>query len=559
MNEKEVQFYESYVELMEALTDQVEIDIPSVYKPLEKLCKLFNICKGITSFYESVRHEQLGKGEHYIPYDTKEECVEVKKIRVITSAMTVATCTIYQAVGADPIPEEDLQKVELIMRSILSIMSRHRLMTIIEKLSFIDGDGYRNLRYFMKHIDMCEDEGNIDGKIAVNLNLRNFSTINQDLGRFNGDRVMRKYIDYLQELIGDGVVCRLGGDGFLMLFDSKHMQSVINAFNGTPIVYDEDENKRVMISAWAGIYIVPENYHEHAHGIMDKIISTLQEARTNGKMPIVFYTEMMDENRQNYKHIETMFPEAMKNEEFMVYYQPKINIESGEICGAEALCRWLHEGKIIQPNDFIPVLEMSSDICKLDFYMLEHVCKDIRRWLDEGRKVVRVSVNLSRKHMIDMDLVSTILNIVNKYQIPHRYIEVELTETTVDVEFRDLKRVVNGLQMEGIYTSVDDFGTGYSSLNLIKEVPWNVLKVDRSFIPLDDDDNDSIRSIMFKYVVAMAKELGLECIAEGVETHKQLEALKCNHCSQAQGFYFDKPLPKDEFEDRLDEKKYEVA
>jgi EAL domain-containing protein (putative c-di-GMP-specific phosphodiesterase class I) len=190
--------------------------------------------------------------------------------------------------------------------------------------------------------------------------------------------------------------------------------------------------------------------------------------------------------------------------------------------------------------------------------MLDHVCKDIRRWLDEGRKAVRVSVNLSRKHMMDVDLLEHIINIVDSNNVPHEYIEIELTETTTDVEFRDLKRVVSSLQQKGIYTSVDDFGMGYSSLNLIREIPWNVLKVDRSFLPVDADEDDSTRSIMFKYVVAMAKDLGLECVAEGVETDHQVKVLRDNHCIFAQGFLFDKPLPLDEFEKRMNDHYYKV-
>ena len=191
--------------------------------------------------------------------------------------------------------------------------------------------------------------------------------------------------------------------------------------------------------------------------------------------------------------------------------------------------------------------------------MLDHVCRDIRRWLDEGRKVVRVSVNYSRKHMMDIDLLEHTLDIVDRNNVPHRYIEIELTETTTDVEFQYLKSVVSGLQTAGISTSVDDFGMGYSSLNLIKEVPWNVLKIDKSFLPLESDNENSTRSVMFKYVVAMAKELGLECIAEGVETEQQVNVLRQNHCDLAQGFYFDKPLPVEEFEKRLDIHHYNNA
>ncbi|MBQ6034836.1 MAG: EAL domain-containing protein, partial [Ruminococcus sp.] len=222
------------------------------------------------------------------------------------------------------------------------------------------------------------------------------------------------------------------------------------------------------------------------------------------------------------------------------------------------LCRWIRDGRIVPPMEFIPVLEQNTDICQLDFYMLDSVCADIRRWLDEGGNVVRISVNLSRKHMMDVDLLEHIMNIVDKHNVPHEYIEIELTETTTDVEFRDLKRVVSGLQQQGIYTSVDDFGMGYSSLNLLREIPWNVLKVDRCFLPVDSDDSTSSRTVMFKYVVAMAKELGLECIAEGVETQNQVKILRDNNCLYAQGFLFDKPLPLADFEKRLKSGDYDV-
>ncbi|MCH5250300.1 MAG: EAL domain-containing protein, partial [Lachnospiraceae bacterium] len=134
----------------------------------------------------------------------------------------------------------------------------------------------------------------------------------------------------------------------------------------------------------------------------------------------------------------------------------------------------------------------------------------------------------------------------------HKYIEIELTETTTDVEFKDLKRTIGGLQQSGISTSVDDFGIGYSSLNLIKEIPWNVLKLDKSLLPDLGDESPVQNGVMFKYVVAMAQEMGLECIAEGVETKEQVKLLADNKCNLAQGFYFDKPLPVEEFETRLD-------
>ena len=204
------------------------------------------------------------------------------------------------------------------------------------------------------------------------------------------------------------------------------------------------------------------------------------------------------------------------------------------------------------PGDFIPVLEGSKAICTLDFYMLEHVCRDIRRWLDEGREVVKVSVNLSRLHLGDTDLLESILSIIDKYSVPHHYIEIELTETTTDVDYKELKKIVYGLREQDISTSVDDFGVGYSSLNLIREMPWSVLKIDKSFLPTHEENQDLSKVKMLRHIITMSQDLGLECIVEGVETAEQVKLLKDCKCFLAQGYYFDRPLPVKEFELKLE-------
>ena len=247
----------------------------------------------------------------------------------------------------------------------------------------------------------------------------------------------------------------------------------------------------------------------------------------------------------------SLFPSAMEQEEFKVYYQPKVDLKNYHMNGAEALCRWFHNGKMISPGEFIPVFEQTGDICALDFYMLEHVCQDIRRWLDEGRHVVKVSVNLSRCHTINEELLQKILEIVDKYEVPHKYIEVELTETTTDVNFTNLKTISYGLLDHGISTSVDDFGIGYSSLKLIQELPWNVLKIDRTFLPASNDPQPR-KYVMLKHLISLSNDMGLKCIVEGVETIDHVKLLKKHNCYRAQGFYFDRPLPVEDFEKRLD-------
>ena len=152
----------------------------------------------------------------------------------------------------------------------------------------------------------------------------------------------------------------------------------------------------------------------------------------------------------------------------------------------------------------------------------------------------------------------TIVDIVNRYDIPYEYIEIELTETTTEGDYNKLKKLVEGLKKIGIYTSIDDFGIGYSSLNLIRELPWNVMKIDRSLLPTSSTNEKDLSTILYKHITAMACDMGLECITEGVETEEQVQILRDNSCEYAQGYYYDRPLPLDEFEKRLEAGEYPV-
>ena len=395
----------------------------------------------------------------------------------------------------------------------------------------------------------------IDGFTAVYFNLKRFSIVNQQIGRENGTRVMKKYISMLENLLDspDECVSRIGGDNFITLIKQDKLDDVLGLLKGVGITYDESRSERIFISATAGVYVIPDmDSFILPTDIMDRVSMAFHLAKGSAKQDVVYFDDALLARSQKNNEITGCFPKALENQEFLVYYQPKVDIKTRTVAGSEALCRWFHNGRIISPAEFIPVLEQSRDICKLDFYVLDNVCRDIRRWLDTGMRAVRVSVNLSRRHLSDMDLLEHIVDIIDKHMVPHEYIEIELTETTTDVEFKDLKRTINGLQKIGISTSVDDFGIGYSSLNLIKEIPWNVLKLDKSLLPDYEKDDPVQKSIMFRHIVAMGREMGLECLAEGVETREQVRLLEENNCDLAQGFYFDRPMPVEEFETRLE-------
>ena len=551
--------YYSYLErLTREMVSPEQICVEAVYEDLRELCKMLRVSKGVTTFYSSLAQERRGDGDVYVPYDNGAETDKALTIRSDLSGVLVGQCTVYHAKGDAPWTEEELSRIDTIQRMMLNFLSRDRMKMMIQRATLYDDAGYSNIRLFTHAVEKIGNEQGLREFCAARIDLKHFSLINQQLGREMSTQVMKDYIRQLEEAAGpEGVVSRLGGDNFVLLFRKKNLDQVVKLLEGAPVQFGETNEGRVMVAAHAGILVIPDDYYYHDFGdLMDRIINAYNASKNGGRGDIVFSSEKMLERKEQAMKIRHMFPMALQSHEILVFYQPKISVDTKSIVGAEALSRWYHDGKLIMPTDFIPILEQSMDICKLDFYVLDHVCRDIRRWLDEGKPVVRISVNLSRRHLIDLDLLDHILSIVDSHRIPHHLIEIELTETTTDVEFKDLKRIVTGLQEAGIYTSVDDFGVGYSSLNLIRDIPWNILKVDKNFLPMNEQNGQDRLNIMFRHVVNMAKELGLTCVAEGVETSEQVSILRENGCDIAQGFYYDKPLPVREFEKRLEQHAY---
>ncbi|MBR4577492.1 MAG: GGDEF domain-containing protein [Clostridia bacterium] len=537
--------------------DQIQAD--KLYPDLQELCRLLRVAKGVTTFYNSLAMERRGEGESYTPFDSGAETDQVLTVRGELGGMMVGQCSVYHEKGTPPWTETERVRIDTVQRMMLNFVSKDRMAMLIRKATLFDDAGFSNIRLFTGTVEKIGSEQGLSQFGMARFDLKHFSLINQQLGRELSDEVMKNYIGLLEEAAGEcGIVSRLGGDNFVILFRKENLDAVIKIFEGAPVRYGRDDDGRVMVSVNAGVLVIPEDFYYHDFGdLMDRIINAYSVAKTGIRGDIVFSSDEMLQQKEHAMRIKQLFPVAMQNDEILVFYQPKINITTDAVVGAEALSRWYHSGKLIMPMEFIPVLEQSMDICKLDFYVLDHVCRDIRRWMDEGKPVVRISVNLSRRHLIDLDLLDHILSIIDRHRVPHHFIEIELTETTTDVEFKDLKRIVTGLQEAGVYTSVDDFGIGYSSLNLIREIPWNILKVDKNFLPLSEQATQNRQNIMFHHVVNMAKEIGLICVAEGVETGEQVEILRKNGCDIAQGFYYDKPLPVREFERRLDRQYYE--
>lgn len=521
---------------------------------LAPVCRVLRISRIDIEFYVNTVLEEKGIGLSHVLYDEGgTDFNRCQLVREIAGNGSIGAYKFYPFKESEEWSEEEIEHINVVGKAIFSFHGRRRVMRLADEMMYKDPVlGVYNSNYYMKRLDELISEGKIGRYGACYFNISRFSVVNDRVGRQAGTEIMRSYITKIQSYLGsEECIVRIGGDTFAVLFLKENLQNMLNCMCGVSLNTNIPEVNAITLSSHSGFYMIPDDCHSSSM-IVDRIGAALNVSKYTAKVPYVFYDEKTQTSLEHSKLIETLLPEAIENEEFLVYYQPKVQLNDYRICGAEALCRWKHCGDIIPPAEFIPVLEQSHSICILDFYMLEHVCRDIRRWLDSGIPVVKVSVNFSRVHLGNLELTNRIIEIIEKYRVPHEYIEVELTETSTDVNFNDLKQVVNELRSQGISTSVDDFGIGYSSLNLIRELPWNVLKLDKSFLPAGKKgEGDEKKSVMLKYVIAMAQNLGLECIVEGVETEEQIELLKNNNCCLAQGFYFDRPLPPDVFEERL--------
>lgn len=549
-------FHEAMVEFVQCSEELCSMaDNPRSKAAFESVCRLLGIARlelvhnipdrANRLFLSNSSYALFGEGE----FDESRPMTIVK----LHEDGCVSNYYVYPRLGLEWSAEEKML-VNTFVSAMYIIHDRIRIATVAEKYSVMDNEmELFNLRYFMKCAGELFARGEIRDYCACRFNIAQLSVINAKLGRNGGTRIMTSFVYALRDIIGeDGFISRLGGDNFISLFKKPKKDAVIRHLSGVSLSTELRGIEELFVSAHAGYFDIDETCRSPVD-IMEAILIAEIASRSNRLTPYSEFNEELKKRVEQKKLLESLFFDAVDKEEFLVYYQPKVNLTNYTISGAEALCRWRHNGELVPPVRFIPILEQSHNICVLDFYMLEHVCRDMRKWIDDGLPLVKISVNLSRMHLGDEKLAERITAIIDKYDIPHKYIEIELTETTTDVDFRELKKVVSALHNTEISTSVDDFGVGYSSLNLIRDLPWNVLKIDKSFLPEDSDDNKKAKRVMLKYVISMAQELGLECIVEGVESPAQVELLKNCSCFRAQGFLFDKPLPVEVFTQKLRE------
>lgn len=421
----------------------------------------------------------------------------------------------------------------------------------IEKLTDYDRiTGLYNMERFKREADRLLT-GNHSRKYAVAYcDLSNFAYINESYGYEKGDALLYSFARVVvRENSKCLVASRMFSDCFSLLLEYETKNDLLERFQDRIERFEQEQKEfypNADIHVVAGIYLCAEGV-----GIteaMDNANIARKSIKGNRKAVCQIYRpEQWVSGKNEFIALGTL-QAAMEQHHLVVYLQPKVSLQNGKVTGAEALIRWFNpDGTMKYPDEFIPGLERTGSIVDLDFYVYEQVLIQLRKWLDEGKPAVPLSVNLSRKHGYYADFAERILDLTLKYQIPHELIEFEVTEGAFMETEENLVTRLETLRNAGFRISMDDFGVGYSSLSMLINAPIDSVKIDKSF--LYHSETESKRRSLIKYIIDMAHTLQKEIICEGVETAVQAEFLRKCSCETAQGYLFSKPITMENFEE----------
>lgn len=406
--------------------------------------------------------------------------------------------------------------------------------------------GLYNKEFFYEKVRQRLDEQPEEQFILICSDIGNFKMVNDVFGTECGDRVLIRIARALHKMCKpDQIYGRIGNDGFALLmkksdYEEEYFQNVPQSE-----VYVEKDIE-YPIRLYLGVYEIVQK-DLPVSGMCDRAKMAIATIKGNYQKRLAYYDEKLRQSVLNEQEIMGELDDAIASGQFHIYLQAQVNGQ-GESHGAEALVRWIHPKKgYLPPSAFIDILEKNGAIVRLDRYIWELACQKLREWTDEGREDMYLSVNISPKDFYFIDIYETFTSLVEQYGINPGRLHLEITETSVMTDVQQRIKIIERLQAYGFIVEMDDFGSGYSSLNMLKEIHVNVLKVDMVFLRKTTEMERS-RKIL-RTIIALAQELGMETIVEGVETSEQLEFLKSISCDIFQGYYFAKPMEVSQFEE----------
>lgn len=386
--------------------------------------------------------------------------------------------------------------------------------------------------------------------VLAHIDIDNFKDVNDAFGQAAGDKLLEELGAKIRGVVGeDAKLSRLDGDNFTLLIphagDLAGLSDVLEQLVSTlaePVRLNQGE---VLCGGSIGVVMLPKDAKssDEAHRNAD---IALRKAKENGRGQFVFFASEMNEIVQSQIAMERRLRKALDNRDITIFYQPQINPFDNSIYGVEALARWNHADLgMIPPSEFIPVAESTGLIVELGAQVLDQACEQARSWLDTGFDCGHVSVNVSPLQLWQPDFVKVVKNTLERHNLPGRHLCIEVTESVLvdDTEDR-VRRILDQLRGLGIVLALDDFGSGYSSLGYLNKLPFDQLKVDRSFVT--DVDRDASKQSLLLGIVSLGQGLGLSIVVEGAETKEEVAAVKLIGCSSIQGYYYARPMPAGE-------------
>ena len=411
--------------------------------------------------------------------------------------------------------------------------------------------GHYNWNHLVSYLEMPMDYG-ITDYAFVHFDIKDFRVINEVYGHIEANRVLCNVVKAMNEADFVYTSARCHDDNFAMMIKDMPREETIRTlekFFEDLSHLEEDPNYKIYYRCG----VVPMQRSILSGNRVADAGKMAQALGTNrSETDIIIYTDKMHDDISWSNYIKAYLETAIENDEFLVYLQPKIKSSSDELKGAEALIRWNYKNsEFLSPARFIPYFEKDCSIGKIDDIVLKKVCAALQRWKSEGKKLVPISVNLSRSRLYDRNLITHLTEIVDSYGVDHSLIDFELTESASYDNKGHMVNLMEELRGNGFKISMDDFGTGYSSLSLLTELPFDTLKIDKSFVDKVTGENDKEEDIIvIRHIITLAKELGFSCLAEGAEQKGQVEKLRMLGCEVVQGYYYSKPIPVKDFESK---------
>lgn len=411
---------------------------------------------------------------------------------------------------------------------------------------------YNRRMFITKTQEMLERNKNILYVLA-RFDIEKFKIINELLGYKEGDALLKYIAEVLRKRIGEnGTYGRLEADVFVICFpySEENVTEMMEIYFRNMKGYTQN----IEIILCFGLYII-HNITVPIDLMIDRATLALRTVKGNYITRYAYYDDILRQKLFEEQEIINEMQEALDTNQFVVYLQPKCSLDTEKIIGAEALVRWNHPKKgLISPGKFIPVFEKNGFIMELDAYIWEETCKLIKKWIDTGKSVLPISVNISRVNLYNTLLCSIIHDLVEKYGIPPHLFELEITESAYTNNAFKLIDVINEFHEYGFTVLMDDFGSGYSSLNMLKDIPVDELKIDLNF--LSGADALGRGKNILTSIVGMSRSILLPTIAEGVETKEQADFLRSIDCNKVQGYFFFRPMPIEDFEKAVQKEMY---